>query len=247
MASSHRSQPHSNSVVTPKAAAISSTPQNPLRLGWTQPNAKCPRCGAEVYFYASKDGGRVYFEELGPPWPKHLCFELTSERTIATEMTQADEPTVRWDHAGWMWLRVDQVTLIGAGGLHRLMGFDGINAPSISFRLVGAFEVEIARYMPQDDGGVLISFLARDEQAKQWLVCEGLGTLSRSEPPAAALAVVQRIDYAPCNTDAGSTLAMRLAQIDEEIEMLSRRLQDLHAERESLMTQSGSTAGNDTQ
>lgn len=44
-----------------------------LWLGFTNPNAKCPVCGASVYFYASPNGGRVFFDELGPPWPKHPC------------------------------------------------------------------------------------------------------------------------------------------------------------------------------
>ena len=37
------------------------------------PNAACPVCGAKVFFYQSSNGGRVYFDELGPPWPKHPC------------------------------------------------------------------------------------------------------------------------------------------------------------------------------
>lgn len=37
------------------------------------PNASCPVCGAAVYFYRSPTGGRVFFDELGHPWPKHPC------------------------------------------------------------------------------------------------------------------------------------------------------------------------------
>ena len=37
------------------------------------PNARCPVCGCAVYFYQSPFGGRVFFDELGPPWPKHPC------------------------------------------------------------------------------------------------------------------------------------------------------------------------------
>jgi len=40
---------------------------------YVNPNAHCPVCGADVYFYQSPYGGRVYFDELGPPWPKHPC------------------------------------------------------------------------------------------------------------------------------------------------------------------------------
>lgn len=44
-----------------------------LLFGFTNPNANCPVCGAKVYFYSSPFGGRVFFDELGPPWPKHPC------------------------------------------------------------------------------------------------------------------------------------------------------------------------------
>jgi hypothetical protein len=37
------------------------------------PHARCPVCGDGVFFYQSPYGGRVFFDELGPPWPKHSC------------------------------------------------------------------------------------------------------------------------------------------------------------------------------
>ena len=42
-------------------------------LAFFTPNANCPVCGIEVYYYQSPEGGRVFFDELGPPWPKHPC------------------------------------------------------------------------------------------------------------------------------------------------------------------------------
>ena len=32
---------------------------------YTNPNAKCPRCGASVYFYLSPFGGKVFFDAMG--------------------------------------------------------------------------------------------------------------------------------------------------------------------------------------
>lgn len=40
---------------------------------YVNPNARCPVCGDPVYFYQSPYGGRVFFNELGPPWEKHGC------------------------------------------------------------------------------------------------------------------------------------------------------------------------------
>ncbi len=40
---------------------------------YVDPNARCPVCGDDVFFYQSPYGGRVFFDELGPPWDKHKC------------------------------------------------------------------------------------------------------------------------------------------------------------------------------
>lgn len=40
---------------------------------YVNPNAHCPVCGAKVYFYKSPLGGRVFFDDVGWPWPKHGC------------------------------------------------------------------------------------------------------------------------------------------------------------------------------
>lgn len=39
------------------------------------PNAHCPYCGEAVFFYRSPFNGSVYFDDLGPPWPKHPCMD----------------------------------------------------------------------------------------------------------------------------------------------------------------------------
>ncbi|QDT90167.1 hypothetical protein [Gimesia algae] len=47
------------------------------------PNALCPVCGESVYYYQNKNGSRVFFDELGHPWPKHPCTDssTTAART----------------------------------------------------------------------------------------------------------------------------------------------------------------------
>jgi hypothetical protein len=50
-----------------------------LNVDWSKktshtiPNAKCPVCSTKVFFYRSPDNGAVFFDDLGPPWPKHPC------------------------------------------------------------------------------------------------------------------------------------------------------------------------------
>lgn len=46
----------------------------------------CPVCGGAVYF-VRHNGGSVWFDELGPPWDKHGCFDDDSGgRTLRTQL-----------------------------------------------------------------------------------------------------------------------------------------------------------------
>lgn len=45
----------------------------------TIPNASCPVCGDSVFFYQNSHGSRVFFDSLGPPWPKHWCTDNRAE------------------------------------------------------------------------------------------------------------------------------------------------------------------------
>ena len=47
----------------------------------TNPNARCPRCSRQVFFYRSPEGGAVFFDHLGSPWPKHECMTLAEHGT----------------------------------------------------------------------------------------------------------------------------------------------------------------------
>lgn len=53
------------------------------------PNARCPVCGGDVFFYQSPSGGRVFFDELGPPWPKHPCTDNSSWQRSTTAVLGA--------------------------------------------------------------------------------------------------------------------------------------------------------------
>lgn len=68
--------------------------RNPSReapFSFTIPNAICPVCGAKVFFYANEHGSRVFFDELGPPWPKHPC-------TISDDMSLGGG----WTSSSWL-------------------------------------------------------------------------------------------------------------------------------------------------
>lgn len=84
----------------------------------------CPICGDAVFLYQSQHGGRVFFDELGPPWPKHPCTDgARAVQSAASLTTDPSLPTRRysWQEAGW--LPVTDVIVDYAGAAHvRLRG-----------------------------------------------------------------------------------------------------------------------------
>lgn len=59
---------------------------------YTNPNATCPTCRSRVFYYESPFGGKVYFDHMGPPWPRHPCMDLHQAKirlTFGTEQAQS--------------------------------------------------------------------------------------------------------------------------------------------------------------
>lgn len=87
---------------------------------YTIPNASCPVCGISVFFYVSPHGGRVFFDDLGPPWPKHSCTDLGG-----SVFTSSDDlkKSYKWQSEGWAplritpWVRQDQQLIVLVGSL----------------------------------------------------------------------------------------------------------------------------------
>lgn len=91
---------------------------------YVNPNASCPVCGAPVFFYQSPNGGRVFFDELGPPWPKHPCTD-NSSRPAPRLSVGASQPstappstkTYTWQREGWQPFVIQSVIGIDKGFL----------------------------------------------------------------------------------------------------------------------------------
>jgi hypothetical protein len=75
---------------------------------YIDPNARCPVCGVSVFFYQSPYGGRVFFDALGPPWPKHPCTDslLTSmggiRRLPEPVVSRSSNAMTSWLVNGWI-------------------------------------------------------------------------------------------------------------------------------------------------
>jgi hypothetical protein len=54
-------------------------------FSYTIPNAKCPICKEQVFYYENSFGSKVYFDKLGKPWPKHGCFIDKSELPLIND------------------------------------------------------------------------------------------------------------------------------------------------------------------
>jgi hypothetical protein len=113
--------------------------RKPTYDSFVNPNASCPVCGASVYFYQSPFGGRVFFDELGPPWPKHPCTDngpssgaRSGAREVVFEPSRKSSltppPLYRRDQ--WRPLLTDEIV--------RVDDFDRVRIPKQE-RIPGAF------------------------------------------------------------------------------------------------------------
>jgi len=73
---------------------------------FVNPNALCPVCNDDVFYYQSPDGGRVFFDSLGPPWPKHPCTDNSSipKKISSPSLTPAkpsNTKTYQWQKDQW--------------------------------------------------------------------------------------------------------------------------------------------------
>lgn len=59
---------------------------------FVRPNARCPVCGESVFYYQNEHGSRVFFDELGPPWPKHPCTDLSISGRHGTSRAKRTKP-----------------------------------------------------------------------------------------------------------------------------------------------------------
>lgn len=78
---------------------------------YVNPNALCPVCREPVFFYQSEYGGRVFFDELGPPWPKHPCTISIIAPILASPAAHDGlSRSPAWSLSGWVPLIVTKVS-----------------------------------------------------------------------------------------------------------------------------------------
>lgn len=141
----------------------------------TNPNATCPVCGAAVYYYESSYGGRVYFDELGPPWPKHPCTNHVATSSIRPSAS-------KWNEEGWKPFR--DVTIsekAGIPGVYSVTGATLGRKMSICFRSSKVVMADIIRYRHKSSGMFELSILDYDSTKKNWLVWSGMAAVDPAQ------------------------------------------------------------------
>lgn len=137
---------------------ISPSPRLPAssvhRGSITIPGAECPVCGAPVFYYANSAGSRVFFDELGPPWPKHGCTD-NGNPIYAPVSRELMAPRVEQE---WACMRVIQSTrqdnevvrlVLGGSDKNRTLYFKHSIRPFAGMdESIGVREVVFLRRMP---------------------------------------------------------------------------------------------------
>ena len=122
----------------------------PIRRTWEtaesymRPNGRCPKCGQAVFISRSPDGRQILLDELGPPWPVHVC-------PIAKREPSPPVPSRRyaWQESGWTPFIVAVITsvspeLIRIGGTAAGKMFD-VYLEKARFGSYGDLREEIQR------------------------------------------------------------------------------------------------------
>ena len=94
----------------------------------------CPICKEDVYFIRH-NGGSVYVDDLGWPWPKHGCFDNSST-------------TVKWYDNFYQISRVKDEALTGI--IQEISSEIGILLLSIDFGNIGKAKVKIEKTLLAD-------------------------------------------------------------------------------------------------
>lgn len=144
---------------------------------YTTPNARCPDCGQSVFFYQSPHGGRVFFDELGPPWPKHPCTDRPRGRTqppAAIVLSSEDRRRGAVVLPGWRANGWRPIELVDSGRQDdafyvEWFELDGEGPPTRAYtsdRVIVAGPT-VASVLPWDQSGrSMVSFVELDSNAR---------------------------------------------------------------------------------
>lgn len=153
----------------PRTLGVQSSTRGFLSGSYCSPNSNCPVCGVPVYFYKSPYGGRVFFDSLGPPWPKHGCTSGVSSVRVSASATPS------WHQQNWHALS-NVVIEQSAAGSNRYVILGNWRGRSIQLQFMAREIVmaEMIRLRKREFGGFDLSALDFDTTRSEWAVWEGV-------------------------------------------------------------------------
>ena len=163
-----------NRIARPRSLGPQLGTRSSLSGSFVNPNSNCPVCGASVYFYQSPYGGRVFFDALGPPWPKHPC---TS--TFSSLRGSANRP-IPWHQDGWHSLANVEIHKSGQKvDRYSIVGTSRGKPIQLEFVANEIVMAEVVRYRPIGMGHFELSILDFDAVRSEWAVWQGNATTQR--------------------------------------------------------------------
>lgn len=148
--------------------------------GYSQPNAACPVCGQRVFFHASPFGGRVFFDELGPPWPKHPCTDHSS--TVADAVVRPRTP-----QGSLSWLGDVHLAKVGPT-TYEVQGISNGKKYLFYFDAAETVMAEIVRFRPLQHGNIELHILDYNDERRCWVSWQGQARVKQlSSTPASKL------------------------------------------------------------
>ena len=148
----------------------------PIAGGYTNPNAQCPVCGAAVYFYMSPYGGRVYFDDLGPPWPKHPCTDTlrtTTPRSNTLHTVQYQPTSKSWRDSNWHPLTNAHIERYGKEDrMYAISGRGGTSNVEFLFQSESDITADVIRYKRTRPGHFRVSLIYFDPDSDSWYHAE---------------------------------------------------------------------------
>jgi hypothetical protein len=160
----------------PRVLGLQKATNGPLSGAYTNPNATCPVCGAACYFYQSPYGGRVFFDELGPPWPKHPC--TTNEPARLVSMPRKGNH-IPWNADCWRTLRHVSILEDRYPDVYVIGGYESF-AKRLQFRFHAPeiIRCEIVRFKQRASGEFYLSILDYDDTNESWQLWSGIAYVS---------------------------------------------------------------------
>ena len=135
------------------------------RESYTNPNARCPVCGQHVFYYQSPSGARVFFDDLGWPWPKHPCTDNPASQSSSVRPLRTSSASSRKEFLSkeGITLKLYELNSVSTFKNDVILNLIGIEHPFAKRRTIISKSSMINSDIRIEDFENAPSFVARDD------------------------------------------------------------------------------------